>query len=122
VHILSNGELDIDGLSRRRAVLCDAKALDFGGDVCVEVLAVGECSEIDIGDAADAGVRGNDVAGGEVEVRDGYVCVEGCCGGVCVIDGAAGAVTGERTSAGDLCAEFEGRGSAPPALANSPLA
>ena len=44
----------------------------------------------------------NDAAGGEVEMGESGVCVERRSGGVGLIDGAGGAVGGERASAGNL--------------------
>ena len=47
-----------------------------GGDVGVEILAVGERFQIDVGETADSGVGRDDSAGGKVEVGEGGVCVE----------------------------------------------
>src|SRR5258708_27710489 len=94
LEVLRDGELNEDGFRGGGAVLCDAEILDVGGYVGVEVLAVGEGFEIDVGDAADAGVGCDDAAGGQVEMGEGGVGVEGRGGGVGVIDGACGAVGG----------------------------
>jgi hypothetical protein len=95
LEVLHDSELSEDRFGGGGAVLCDAEALDVGGDVGVEVLAVGERFEIDVGDAADSCLGCNDAAGGEVEMGDRDVCVERRSGGVRQIDGSFGAITCE---------------------------
>src|SRR5216684_3254983 len=60
LQVLREGELNEDGFRGGGAVLRDAEILDVGGYVGVEVLAVREGFEIDVGEAADSGVGCDD--------------------------------------------------------------
>ncbi len=78
--------------------------MSFG--IRIEVLAIGEGFGIDVGDAADACVGGDDSAGGKIDVLEGGVNVERCSCGVLLVERACVTVDGERAAAGNLGTEF----------------